>query len=105
MAPPVVLLMTPPLMVNTPLMFPSAVALLMFRVPAFNVVPPVNELAPVSVSAPAPDFVKLKPPEITPRTVRLPAFVVTCLLAVSDTAPVPRLRFCEPIKVKSPAQL
>ena len=74
--PPLVLLIVPPEIVKVPV--PSAVALLMFNVPALNVVPPVNVFAPESVRAPAPALVSEKPePEIAPPTVSVPPDTVT----------------------------
>ena len=56
-APPLVLSMVVPgLIVNAPV--PSAVALLILRVPAFSLTAPEKVLAPLKLSVPGPDAVK-----------------------------------------------
>ena len=64
--PAVVLSIVPPAIVKVPAAVPRACALLMFNVPAFSVVPPVNVFVPVRVSAPPPFLVRLFAPLITP---------------------------------------
>jgi len=114
-----VLSMVPPAMVNVPV--PRAVALLMSKVPAFKVTPPVKVLAPARVKIPAdsvtvpvvvpttplrisvpePALMILSPaPEIAPPTVKVFPVTVTVGLAPSVTAPVPRFKEEEPVKVK-----
>ncbi len=104
MAPPDVLSIVPPFIVNVPPTAPNAAALLILSVPALSVVPPEKELAPERESAPAPAFVKLNPPAITPPTVKVLALVVTRRLPPRVTLPAPNRRLCVPIKVKSPFQ-
>ena len=58
---PLVLSIVPPRIVNVPAVVPSAVALLMFSVPALRVYAPVNVFAPDSVRPPPPVFV-MPPP-------------------------------------------
>ena len=69
--PDVLSIVVPAEIVNVP-PIPRAVALLMFNVPWFNVVAPLNVFAPDNVSAPEPAFVSekvLAPSVITPTTV------------------------------------
>ena len=55
---------------------------------------------------PLPALVKPRPlPEIGPPTVRVLAVTVIVGVVPKATAPVPRLRFCVPVKVKLPFQI
>ena len=90
---------SPPASVSVPA--PSACVLVVARKippPAFSVMPPVNVLAPLSTSVPAPLLIKLKVPPPTPfcseaESVELPAVLFTVSVAfatfVSSTVPLP----------------
>ena len=65
---------------------------------------PVKVLLPVRASAPRPAFVS-PAPEMTPPMVSLLPETVMVREAGIDTAPVPRLRSFEPVKVKSQVEL
>ena len=60
---------------------------------------------PDRVRVPAPAFVKLLLPLMAPPTVNVLAVVVTVGLAVKVTAPVPKSRLFDPVKVKLPFQV
>jgi len=85
---------------------PNAPALLISRVPTLKLTPPLKLLLPERANAPAPALVILSPePEIAPPTVKVLAETVTVGLAPSVTAPVPRFKEEDPVKVKLPFQL
>ena len=93
--------------VKVPAVAPSALALLMFSVPADRVTPPVRPvLLPERVNRPAPALVRVPLPVMAPPTVRVLAAVelVMVRLLFIVTAPVPRFRLLEPVKVKFPSQ-
>ncbi len=106
-APPEVLSMVvPPATAKVPAAVPSAVALLMFSVPADRVAPPLKAFAPERVSAPAPALMRPPVPPIAPPTVSAAPVVVTVRTAApSATAPAPRLSALDPVKVKLPLQV
>ena len=115
-----VLSIVPPLIVKVPL--PKAPALLISKVPALKVSPPLKVLMADSVNVPAetltfpvlvctallssnvpePALPKLKAPLIIPPSVNVLAVTVTVGDAPKVTAPVPRFKLDEPVKVKLP---
>jgi len=101
--PKILSIVVPASMVNVPV--PKAPALLMSRVPALNVSPPLKLLLPDKISVPAPALVMLSPePEMIPPTVKVSALTVTVGLAFKVTAPSPRFKLLLPVKVKLPFQ-
>ena len=101
-APEVLSIVVAALIVKAPV--PNAPALLISRVPTLNVTPPVKLLLPERTKAPLPALVILKPPLIIPPSVNVPVVTVTVGDAPSVTAPVPRFKLEEPVKVKLPFQ-
>ena len=70
---PAVAFSVPPVTVSAPaVVFPSAALLFRFSVPAASVVPPVKVFTPERVSVPAPCFVRLDAPLMTPVAARVP---------------------------------
>ena len=85
---------------------PKAPALLISKVPAAKVRPPLKLLLPDRTNVPAPCLmIAWAPPPIVPPSVKVSAVTVTVADAFKVTAPVPRFKLEEPVKVKLPAQI
>ncbi len=85
----------------------------MFKIPVVTLTGPLKVLAPLSTMVPEPALVSpvaVVPSEMTPPTVNVEDPPVVMVRVVpgpvpSETAPVPRFRECEPVKVKSTFQV
>ena len=78
------------------------------RAPPETVVVPLKVFVPPRASVPSPTFVRPRPAPaspIAPPTVSTLTEEETVRSPPSVTAPVPRFRFCEPTKLKSPDQV